>query len=247
MGRLVAMGLALGSIVLPTAAHATQTATIKASFSPERLGAHTTVSLGFRLAATAGIPSPLTGIDFRYPADLGIATSGLGLASCDPAALQEHGSSACPANSIMGYGSAAAEVPLGPEIVPETASIVLVAGPSRNGYLNLLVAATGRSPVAARIVMPTLLDNGHLHISVPLVPSLPEGPDVAVVRVNATIGGKLTYYQRRHGKRVAYHPQGVVLPKHCPRGGFRFGGTFSFLDGTQAQAATVVKCPPNHA
>jgi hypothetical protein len=91
--------------------------------------------------------------------------------------------------------------------------------------------------------MSALLLPGRLQFSVPLVPGVPEGPDVAVVSVKATIGGNLTYYERKHGRRVAYHPQGIKLPRHCPRGGFRFAATFSFLDGTQTQAQTVVRCP----
>jgi hypothetical protein len=228
----------------PSTASAAQSARISASFTPERLGAPTTATLGFQIVAPARqIPSPLTAMDFRYPANLGIATSGLGVASCDPARLEADGPSACPADSIMGYGSASVEVPLGGEVVPETASIVLVAGPSENGYLRLLVCATGLTPVAARIVMPTLLIAGHLHISVPLVPSLPEGPDVAVVRAQVKLGGHLTYYEHVHGRIIAYHPKGIVLPRRCPRGGFRFSATFSFLDGTQTRAQTIVRCP----
>jgi hypothetical protein len=221
-----------------------QRASIDAAFRPLRLGAHTTATLGFGLRASGGgLPAPLTGIDFRYPADLGIATSGLGLAACDPQRLQLDGVGACPPNSVMGAGSAEVEVPLGPEVQHESATLALVAGPSQSGFLNLLVAATGISPVAARIVMPTLLRDGHLHIDVPTVPSLPEGPDVSVVRVRVTLGGRLTYYERRHGRRVAYRPKGIVLPPRCPRGGFRFAGSFTFLDGSHAAASTSVACP----
>ena len=77
----------------------------------------------------------------------------------------------------------------------------------------------------------------------PLVEGLPEGPDVAVVRVNVTIGGNLTYYERSHGKTVAYRPQGVLLPKRCPRGGFHFRPTSRFSTALSSQAQTVVKCP----
>jgi hypothetical protein len=230
--------------LLPATAHATPSAHITARFVPLRLGAPSTVSLGFTLTTPAGeIPSPLTALDFRYPANLGIATSDLGVAGCDPARLEADGPAACPADSIMGYGSASVQVPEGGEIVPETASIAIVAGPSKDGYFNLLVSATGLSPVAARIVMPTLLIHGHLHITVPLVPSLPEGPDVAIIGARVTIGGHLTYYEHTHGKTIAYHPKGVMLPRRCPHGGFQFTATLSFLDGTQTAAHTTVACP----
>jgi hypothetical protein len=228
----------------PATARAEQLARISAGFSPLRLGEHTTVSLGFDIRTSDGsLPSALTGIVFRYPPQLGLATSGLGVASCDPGKLAYYGPKACPQNSIMGSGSALARFQVSPEISEETASIALVAGPERQGYVQLLISATGTYPVAARIVMRALLLPGRLKFSVPLVPGIPEGPDVAVVRVKATLGGRLTYYERSNGRRIAYRPQGVKLPRSCPRGGFRFSATFSFLDGTQAQARTVVPCP----
>jgi len=236
--------LALCALLVPAGAQGAQTASISAGFSPLRLGAHTAISLGFEIRAVdGGLPSALTGVGFHFPSDLGLATSGLGFAACDPAKLGQDGPTACPANSIMGSGSALVKFQVSPEVSEESASIALVAGPSQNGYLKLLLSATGVYPVAARIVMPTLFLPGRLQISVPLVPGVPEGPDVAVVRVKLTIGGKLTYYEWIHGKRVAYRPAGIKLPRRCPRGGLRFNATFSFLDGTQAQAATVVRCP----
>ena len=91
--------------------------------------------------------------------------------------------------------------------------------------------------------MHSLLLAGDLKLTVPLVESLPGAADVSVVRVQVTLGGNLTYYETRHGRRVPYRPRSVVLPKICPRGGFRFSATFSFLDGTHAEARKVVACP----
>ncbi len=236
--------LTLSASLSATPAWSTQITSISAGFSPLRLGSPTALSLGFDVRTPDGsLPSPLTGIVFHYPADLGIGTSGLGLATCTPAKLSFAGPEACPPNSIMGRGSALAEFQVSPEVSEENAEIALVAGPAQHGYLKLLISATGAYPVQARIVMSTLLLPGELQIKVPLVAGLPEGPDVAVVRVKATIGGNLTYYERSHGKRVAYRPLGILLPKHCPRGGFRFHASFSFLDGSKTSAQTVVRCP----
>lgn len=241
--RLLAAALVLCAC-LPGVAHATQSATITATFSPLKLGAATTMKLGLKIDGVGGgIPSPLTGIDLRYPANLGIATSGLGIASCDQVRLEAVGPPACPQNSRMGGGSALVRFQIGPEIFSESARIVLVAGTPEHGYVRLLVAATGVSPVAARIVMSTLLVPGHLQIAVPLVASLPEGAPVAVVGVTVVLGGNLSYSERRAGKLVSYRPKGIGLPRRCPPGGFQFGGTFSFADGTQAVAQTRVPCP----
>jgi hypothetical protein len=220
---------------------------ISAAFAPERLGAATALSLGFRIATNAGhVPAPLTGVDFHYPANLGIATSGLGVAACSPTLLEALGPAACPANSRMGGGDALVEVPLGPEVQTEVATIALLAGPSQDGYVRLLVCATGVSPVAARIVMPTLLLAGDLRLSVPLVASLPGAPDVSVVRVRVALGGHLNYHTRIHGRMVTYHPQGIVLPRRCPRGGFRFSAGFAFGDGSRDSARATVRCPRTH-
>jgi hypothetical protein len=228
---------------MPGMARGAERATLSAALTPEKLGASAAVSFGIQIAGGGQLSAPLTAIDLRFPVDLGIATSGLGLAACPPAELQAYGPAVCPANSRMGYGSALVEVPLGPGVLTETATIALLAGPAQDGYLTLLVCATGESPIAARIVLPTLLLPGDLHFSVPLIPSVPGAQDVAVVRLRATLGGRLTYYERVHGRTVAYHPKGIVLPRRCPRGGFRFAATFDFLDGGQAHAQTAVPCP----
>jgi hypothetical protein len=228
----------------PSTAYAAQSASLHVGLAPERLGRETTLSLGFQVSASGGaIPSPLTSIDLHMPRNLGIATSGLGVATCPVAALEAHGASVCPANSRMGSGNALVRFQVGPELFAETAQIAVVAGPEQDGHVRMLVSATGETPVAARILISTVLLAGQLQITVPLVPSLPEGGDIAVVAVHASLGGNLTYRERSHGRTISYRPRGITLPASCPRGGFGFSATFSFLDGTQAQARTAVACP----
>jgi hypothetical protein len=239
----IALCACLSCVYMPGTALGATTATMTAAFTPNRLGAATAVSFNFQIAAAGHDPDLLTGIDFRYPANLGFATSGLGVASCAPAALEARGPSICPPDSRMGSGSALVQIPIGSELVRETAHVALLAGPSQNGYFNLLLSATGESPVAARVVLFTQLSPGRLEIPVPPIPSLPEAPYVAVVRMHLTIGGRLTYYEPVHGKNVAYHPEGIGLPRSCPRGGFRFSAGFSFLGGGHAEARTAVGCP----
>jgi hypothetical protein len=212
-------------------------------FTPERLGAPTTLSFGFSIAPGSGARSALTGVELSYPTTLGISTSGLGLASCSQALLESSGPAACPPNSHMGYGSALVEIPIGSEVVRETASVALLAGPSVNGSLQLLVCVTGESPVAARIVLSAQLLPGRLQIRVPLIQTLPEAPYVALVRLRATLGGHLKYYENVHGRTVTYRPRGIVLPRVCPRNGFRFAAALTFLDGSRSLARATVPCP----
>jgi hypothetical protein len=239
----------------PDTASASQSARLTVSLAPEHLGRSTTVHFGFQISAAPGqVPSPLTELDVRYPPHFGVGTSGLGVEKCSAATLEADGPAGCPADSLMGHGSAFAEVPFGKDIVGETASVAVVRAPAQNGHTALLFYAEGTSPVSAAVVFPGQLwgatrpFGGELRIAVPLVPSLPEGPDVAVVRVTSTIGpSHLTYYEDARGRRVPYRPRGITLPTRCPKGGFRFGASFGFLDGSHVSDATSVPCPHRRA
>jgi hypothetical protein len=239
----LALVAALAVGAAPASATASQTARLAARFTPERLGAPTSMTVSFRILSASGIPSPLTGVRLHYPESLGLAISGLGTAICEPAVLELNGPAGCPPDSTMGSGEAFARFQIGPEVFSESATLGVVAGPEREGFLGLLVSATGLSPVAARIVMSSVLEPGLIALSVPLVPSLPEGEPVSVVGVDATLGGKLVYSRSVRGHIVRYRPRGLSLPRRCPPGGFRFSASFAFLDGTSASAAYSVSCP----
>lgn len=226
----------------PAAGEGAPTAKITAAFQPLRLGAPTAVSFAFQIAPN-GAPALLTGVRLAYPSNLGIATSGLGVAACPPATIEVQGALACPANSRMGSGTAIVQVPFGPFLVKERVRLLLLAGPSPEGYLQLLIGAIGEFPVSARLILAGRLLAGRLDFVVPPIPGLPEGPYVAVTSMHLTLGGRLTYYERIRGRTVAYHPPGIGLPGSCPRHGFAFAATFTFLDGTSADARTAVRCP----
>jgi len=232
-------------------ASATQSAKLNVALVPEHLGRDTTIVLGFQIATPLGrIPPPLTAFDLRYPANLGIVTSGLGLATCEPATLEALGPEGCPPDSLIGHGSALAEIPLGPEIIHETGQITTWMAPIQEGHLRVLFYAEARSPIYAQLIFTGLVleapppFGGSLDTNVPPVPTLPEAPDAAVVQMRATIGPKnVTYYERSHGKTIAYQPNGIRLPETCPRHGFPFAATFNFLDGTHTTINTSVPCP----
>jgi hypothetical protein len=232
-------------------ANAGESVKLTATLVPERLGHGTTVGFGFDIASSANrVPPPLVGVVLRYPGNLGFALSGLGLATCEPARLEKHGPKGCPANSRMGFGAASAQIAVEGSIVPEAADVAIVRGPTREGHLGLLFYVDGSEPVSAQIVLPGLLVpagapfGGAISLDVPLVPSWPEGPNVAIVSLRSTLGPEhLTYYEHVKGRTIAYNPEGILLPKVCPHGGFRFAGTFAFLDGSKATAGTAVPCP----
>ncbi len=202
---------------------------------------------------TLRVPPPLTGVEVSYPVELGFALSELGLARCTTTTLEADGPEGCPPNSLMGYGTALAEIPIGPEIVRETANVTIVRTTEHDGHLALLICAEGETPVNAQIVFPGLVFpatepfGGRLKMSVPLVASLPGGPNVAIVHFHATIGPlHLRYREHVHDRTIEYEPKGIPLPEHCPRGGFRFSSSFAFQNGSHSRASTVIPCPPSH-
>jgi hypothetical protein len=247
LSAMIVAGLA------PTGAQAlAEHASLHASFSPDRLGAPTTIAFAFALSTAEGAaPPPLSAIDLQMPGGMNYTTTTLGLALCQPAALLARGIAGCPANSRLGYGSADVEVPFGTGAGHEVPEIQAVAGPSRTGNLNVLFYANGLYPVSAQLTFSAevLPDTGRfgsqLAVSVPLVTSVPGGADVSIVRVQASIGpNHLTYYKHVHGHLVAFTPRGVSVPERCPRGGFPFLAAFTFQDGSATTAQTTVPCPP---
>jgi hypothetical protein len=248
LGLLATVVLCVG---VSGTAQAAQAVRLQATLTPERLGQGTTIGFEFQIAAPAKqVPPPLTGVEVSYPVELGFALSELGLATCSAETLEASGPEGCPANSLMGFGTALVEIPVGPEILYETAHVTIVRTTERNGHLALLIYANGEAPVSAQIVFPGLISTaappfgGRLDMSIPLVPGLPEAPDVAVVQFRSTLGPlHLRYHEHIHGRVVQYEPKGIPLPNRCPRGGFRFAASFAFQDGSRSNAHTIVSCP----
>jgi hypothetical protein len=225
---------------------------LHARFVPERLGQSTTLEFSAHISATDGyVAPPLTELDVRYPQDIGISAGELGLETCSRTTLEMLGPEGCPADSRMGGGSARAEVPIGPHVFIEQATVTILRAPEEKGHLTLLLFANGLTPVYAQIATTGLLlpatvsYGGSVNITVPLIPGLPGGPDVSLVQLNATLGPLgLTYYEHVRGRLVAYKPRGILLPRKCPRQGFAFSANFTFLDGSDTSANTSVPCPP---
>jgi hypothetical protein len=250
--RAFALPLLL-AMCFPVAAAASQKVSVIARFNPYKLGASTTLTLGFHVASTSGaLPSPLIHVTALLPKGLGFAGSTLGVATCESAALLARGPGGCPPNALMGVGTAEFEVPFGPEILRETTYVTTVMAPSVGAHTNLLVYAEGRMPIAASVVFTGALREGDLgsqfgtliESTVPLVPAAPGGPDVSIIRFQTTFGpAHLTYYRYVHGKRTGYHPVGMTVPGRCPRGGFPFAASFAFADGTEVSSKLKLPCP----
>lgn len=250
VGRIVAVVLACVCLAGP--ASAAQTLKLGVAFAPDRAGARTTIELSLAISGPGGDPpSPLASLALRLPANMGIATTTLGQANCDPAELIGSGLRGCSANARVGYGTATAVVPVGPEEIQEKASLDAVMGPVIKDRLEVLFYVQAVEPVFAQLLLPGVLEEvgptygEQLAISVPLVRAWPEGPYMALERFDSTIGPlHLTYHHVVDGRTVAFHPRGIRLPLSCPTEGFPFVAVAHFLDGTQATSVYRVPCPP---
>jgi hypothetical protein len=230
-----------------------ETATLQTSFTPDRLGASTTIGFGFHLSTTEGLaPPPLTSIDLHMPAGMNYTATTLGLAICEPKALEEHGLSGCPADSRLGSGSAYVEVPFGTGAGQELPTIQALMGPpTKKSNLVVLFYANGQTPVFAQLVFrgellsQTGVFGSSLNTLVPPIPSVPNGPDVSILSVASTIGpDHLVYTKHEHGRLIHFEPVGIAVPEKCPHGGFPFMAEFGFQDGSHASASSTVPCPP---
>jgi hypothetical protein len=250
--KIAALAAALAVCGLAPAGAVAENATLHASFSPNRLGVGTTIGFEFKVSTAEGLaPPPLTNITLHMPAGMNYTTTTLGLAICQQAELLAKGISGCPPNSRLGFGSAFVEVPFGTGAGHELPEIQAVMGPPSDGNMVVLFYANGQTPVFAQLVFAgTVLPasgifGSELATDVPPIPSVPNGPDVSIVSVKATIGpSHLTYYKHVHGRLVPFHPEGIAVPERCPHSGFPFAANFTFQDGSHASASTTVPCPP---
>jgi hypothetical protein len=243
--------LALGG----TSALAVPRVTLHAGFNPERLGHSTTLNLRIQVApGSEPIPPPLVHAQLRYPAGLDVQLSGLGIEACTAATLETMGITACPPDSVMGEGRAIAEFLIAHNIVREVASLTAVRTNEQEGHLTMLLYVYDETAVSAQLILTSQLlpaggpFAGLVSIQIPLVQSLPGTPDLSVAEIQLGLGPEtLTYSEKVAGKVVHYIPEGIALPKRCPRGGFPFAVTLGFADGTTARAFNAVPCPARAA
>jgi hypothetical protein len=153
----------------------------------------------------------------------------------------------------MGYGDALAIVRLadGSQVIREYATVTLLAGPIEHGRLGLVVYVDGQRPFGAELAFAGGVSDapppygGALTVRMPGVPGLEDLATVSLVELRIVIGSHaIRYYERRHGRVVAYYPGGVELPAACPRGGFHFRAEVGFADGSRRSAGSVTACPP---
>jgi hypothetical protein len=248
----VAALLCSGSLFTAAAAQAEETVSIKASFSPDRLGVPTNVFGSASIGSTTGpVPSPITHVNVLGPAGMTLDLEGSG--TCSEERLQNIGPQACPANSRAGFGGGEGVYQIGRETVYEKFTLEFFLGDNRPGHVTLLIYLSAFTPVSIQLVFtaPVVREPKPyglgFSVNVPLIKVLPEASDASAVSSFLTLGAKnVAYYRKVHGRRELFHVKGIILPTKCPPGGFPVASQFSFEDGSTVTTRSTVPCPPRH-
>jgi hypothetical protein len=260
VGALFAVLCSAAAMAAAGAAHAAGPVRIDAAFDRDAaLGSATALDVTLRLDPRRLTRAPLTEVRFAYPRSLGLVSSGLGLAACTrppedfaKVLLSATGLGGCSPNAVMGVGTALALVGLtNGQVIPEYATVTLLSGPIERGRLGLVVYVDGQHPFGAKLAFAGDVRGagapygGELTVRMPSVPGLEELATVSLVEMRVVIGSdSIRYYERRGGRKVAYRPEGVLLPASCPAHGFRFRARVGFADGSRRAATSTVPCPP---
>ncbi|MGN6188103.1 MAG: hypothetical protein ACTHOE_04340 [Conexibacter sp.] len=223
------------------------------------LGHATAVDVTLRLDPRRLTRAPLTEVRFAYPRSVGVVSSGLGLATCTrppsdfvKVLIVAPPLGGCSPNAVMAVGTALALVELtNGQVIPEYATVTLLSGPFDHGRLDLVAFVDGQHPFGAKLAFAGDVQEsrgpygGELTMRMPAPPGLEDLATVSLVELRIVLGAHtIRYYERRHGHRVAYHPDGVELPLRCPPHGFRFRARVGFADGSRHTATTTTPCPP---
>jgi hypothetical protein len=238
-------------LFLATVASASETFTVRARFTPDKLGVPTNLSATATFESTTpGSLPPVTKVTAYAPAGMSVDVQGARTCTVTASQLQESGPSACPADSRIGFGSGTAKSELGGEFLSAPFTLEFFLAPSEGGRRAFLVFVNSSSPssfqlglVAKEIRAPKPYGIG-LTFAIPIVPSLPGAGLGWVQRALLTFGSSnVAYYRAVHGRRKLLHVKGIVAPRSCPRGGFPMEAMVEYADATSSTAKTTIPCP----
>jgi hypothetical protein len=246
---VVAALLVCACLILAAVAWGAQTLMVRASFTPDKLGASTNLSITADfLSGTTGPPSPITKLTLYAPDGLVVDARDAGV--CTATELKQQGPSGCPADSRAGFGGGVGLLQFPKEIVHEPYTLDFFFAPSKKGHLALLIYASALSPVDVELVVvarevhaPKPYGLGF-SVEVPPIVAFPGAPDASLESAFATFGAtNVAYYETLHGRRTLVHLKGMVVPKTCPRGGFPVEGIVEFADSSTLTVKPTIPCP----
>ena len=236
-------------LLLAAVAWATDTLTVHESFTPDKLGAPTNLSITAQFASsTGGPPSPIAKLTLYAPAGLGINARGAG--TCTAETLRLRGPSGCPPTSRVGFGGGVGLIELPKQVIREAYTIDFFFAPREHGHLTLLAYASAVAPVLVELTIiakevPAPKPYGlGFSVEIPPISTLPGATLASVESAYATFGSpNVAYYENVHGKRTLVHLKGVAVPKTCPHGGFPTEGILNFADGSTLTVNPTIPCP----
>jgi hypothetical protein len=215
------------------------TATIRPSFSPDRLGVKAAFTFAVHFyGGELGVPAPVRKAVVHLPPELMLDIPKLRI--CTRAQLRRHGARGCPARSKIGTGHALGDVHAGASVEREEVAVSAFVGPPQGINPTIEILGQGYTPLEKRVVitgvaLPDQAPYGEkLVLSIPAISTIPLEPNASTVSFSLTIGGAAF---RRHS------PNTVLLPSHCPAGGFPFGAEFTYEDGSTSSTTATVPCP----
>lgn len=245
---LLAVLVGCTCLIAAAVAWATESFSVQAYFSPNKLGAPTNIAVKTTFAYSGKVPTPLSRVVALGPAGLGVDVQGIG--TCAKAQLEAEGPSGCPADSSLGFGAGVGLVELAGEIIKDPFTLNFFLAPREDGHLAFLIYVNASSPVSLQLVLvareiyAARPYGWGVTVEIPPIPTLPGASYASAENVSFTFGGQhLAYYEKVGGKRKLVHVKGVIVPQTCPRGGFPFEATLSFEDGTSSTDKYASPCP----
>lgn len=250
---LTTVALALGLLLVPVgvASALTNTVDFKANVSPYKLSTKAK-KVGLQLAVdfviknadpAGGKPAALNNVVIQFPA--GAIANPKSFPTCDPAALQKSGPSAC-TKAQIGTGTAVADAsPLLPVV---DAQMKVYNGTPVGGVPRITFWAS------ADLVSVVLVFSGKLtketgkysyklDVDVPHIPTLPGNPDAAVAEVHVKVQKKTTKTVKKKGKKVKQTINYIDSPSKCTTGGFPFHWHMGYWDGDPTEGDFTLPCP----
>jgi hypothetical protein len=185
------------------------------------------------------VPVAVRRLAVHFPAGMGLDIPNL--RGCSMARLRAHGARGCSAASRIGGGTALAELAAGSQVFKERIALSIYVGPLRNGQQTLAILGLGFTPLGEQLVFggEMLFDRApygeELVIHLPPIPVLPETPAASPVLFSMTLG--VSRHQRASPANT------VIVPSHCPKGGFPFAAESTYVDGTSYSVTATALCP----
>lgn len=222
-----------------------------------RLGRRTALDLDLRIDPRR-VSATLSDVRVLTPAGLYISMSELGTAICrrpqsdlDRVRLDNLVPATCPANALLGSGSADALLRFSADqTIIGSGQLRLFNGAPIDGRPGLIALVVTDHPITTQLAYGGYLYTGPppyglaMRIRIPPMTDPPFGAAIGLVRLQLRIGGDdIVYTRNEPGHRIRYAPGGIPLPHRCPRGGFPFRAALRFDDGSRRTTDTVLPCP----